>query len=234
MVKSNGKKFIELLDKRKALKGTQIFGFLNHLATSLYIVNRNHKELSNAILVYEKDVSIWDVKNRVKLDAFMREFSRLLHNYLTSVYSLIQHTINLRKKLGNSELSKEYSERLKSLHRSGCVKFVINLRQYSQHFNLPFVSAQISLKREREEDSTTIKQQILLEKNELLKWKSWGSASRKYISSRKEIDMKPILIEYQTLNKEFYRWYFLKIKTLYSKELQEFFDLESELTKLSP
>jgi hypothetical protein len=230
--KEKGKRFLALLKKREKLEGTKIYYMLYHLATSLYIVGRNYQELSSAISGYEKDLSIWDVKNRAQLDAFLREFRRLMQNYLSSIYSLIEHTQTFRRDLNRYELNRDYSLKLKVLLRNNCVGFVRDLRTYSQHIRLPFIEASLSFD-SRKTGAEKLKQRILLEKKELVKWKYWHKVSKKYISSHKEIDLKVVLSEYQGLIKGFYEWFYKTVGGLYSRELREFAKLESELASLS-
>lgn len=229
----NGKRFIELLEKREKLIGTRIFNTLIHLATSHYGVNRNYQELSLAISRYEKSLSIWAVKDRPQLDAFLRELSRLLQNYLSSIYSLVQHTMIICNDLNCPKLNADYASQLKVLQRNNCVRFVRDLRTYSQHIRLPAIAARLSFRTIRETGTGEIKQQILLEKKELTKWTHWHNDSKEYINSHNDIDLKVVLSEYQSLIKDFYQWFYKKVEELYPKELQEFYELESELARLS-
>jgi len=134
MSSNRGKKFIELLNRRDKLEGTKIVGMLVRLDSSLYTVKRNYQDLSDAINRYESDMSIWYLKNRPKLDAFLREFSRLLHNYLSSNYSLIEHTQMARKNLDNSELNEDYPLKLEEIFSKDCVRFVRFTNLFSTHW----------------------------------------------------------------------------------------------------
>jgi hypothetical protein len=229
----DGRKFVELIEKRERLLGTRVFRMLLQLATSHYAVNRNHKELSSAVSCYENNLAIWNINKRQQLDRFLREFSRLLQNYLLSIYSLIEHTRVFCKDLECPKLDDEYTHKLEILLNNDCVRFVRDLRTYSQHIGLPFISANISFsKRSKETDQAQIKHQILLEKNELEKWKRWNKQSRKYLDSQESIDLKIVLGVYQTLTHDFYQWFYKRVSELYSRELEEFFSTESEIAKL--
>jgi hypothetical protein len=234
MSANEGKRFIDLLQKREMLKGAKVFGMLLSLATSQYAVKRNYHELSTALDKYEGNLDIWAVEKRALLNAFLKEFSRLLHNYLSSIYSLIQHTQQFRKELGHSELNKDYYEKLKDLQSNNCVKFVRDLRTYSQHIGLLIISANLSFTRtDREAGEGKIEHKILLEKKDLMKWKKWHRNSRRYINSHEKIDLKIALGEYQTLIKDFYQWFYKRVMELYSKELKELAEIDSELARLS-
>ena len=117
-----------------------------NLASSHYAVNKNYQELLNAIISHEGNLKIWDVNNRRMLNAFLIEVSRLLHNYLSSTFSLIRHNVKLCKDLNCPELDEEYSEKVKALKEKQVVVFVYDLRTFAQHVGLPLLVAQISFK----------------------------------------------------------------------------------------
>jgi hypothetical protein len=233
MNSNDGKKFVELLKKREKLEGTRIFRTLHHLATSQYAVNKNYHAFSKAIKFYENNLSIWEVTKRPQLNAFLREFLRLLHNYLASVYSLIEHTRIFCKELNNAELNSEYAVKLKELQNHICVRFVRDLRTYSQHIQLPIISAKLSFTKTEHSDGGETRQQILLSSDELLKWKQWHKDSKKYLGSLKEIDLKVVLNKYQILIEAFYKWLYEKVEELYREHLEELAKIESELAKFS-
>lgn len=230
----NGKRFIELIKKREKLEGTRIIGLVLHLVTSQYAVNRNYQELSKAISWYEGDFSIWDVRDSGKLEAFRREFLRLTQNYLASTYSLIKHTEIFRDKLDNLKLTEEYSLRLAELRNNICIKFVRELRNYSQHLRLPMTSAKLSITKNGQQNSNVkVERRMVLIREELMKWDGWCKDSRKYIESQKEIDLKPVFAEYQALIKGFYDWLYRRVGELYHSQVEEFFRIERELSQFS-
>jgi len=174
-----------------------------------------------------------NVKKRPQLDAFLREFRRLMHNYLSSTYSLIQHTTKCRRELNRPSLNRVYSLKLKALLTNRCVRFIRDLRIYCQHIKLPLVAAELTFN-PRKIGAEKLKQRILIEKKELVKWKEWHRLSKKHIGSHKDIEPKAISSEYQVLIKDFYKWLYKKVEELYFTELQEFGRIEAELAKLAP
>jgi hypothetical protein len=223
---NNSKRYVELLKRREKIEGTKIVKMLLNLSTSQYVANENYKELHSLIIKLETDLQIWDVKKRAIFESLLWELSRRFQNYLSSIYSLIMHTCHFCDELGNNELKKIYSKEVAKLRSYDCVLFVRDLRTFSQHIGLPLVAGQISM------SQTQYSQRIILQKEELLKWSKWHSVSRKYIKSKGEIDIRPLLEEYQFLNSNFYDWFHRKVSLLYEKQLSEFKDLESELAKL--
>lgn len=82
MSKEQIQRLVALAEKRENLQGMKIYRMLMNLVTTNYAVNRNYQELSKAIPSYEGNIAIWDIKKRNELHQFLREISRLLHNYL--------------------------------------------------------------------------------------------------------------------------------------------------------
>jgi hypothetical protein len=220
-----------LVQKREQLEGTRIFGMLLNLDTSHYAVSKNYQELSSAFAFYEGNLEIWDVKKRQKLDFFLRELSRLLHNYLSSTFSLIRHNVKLCNELDSVELNQEYSKAIKALELNDCYWFVKDLRNSAQHVGLPILSAQLSFS--RNQGNPEVKHRILLDKEILLNWKEWKKGSKNYINSHKEIDLKLVINEYQLLVRNFYVWFNKTIVQRFSKQLQEFAEIDREICKLS-
>ncbi len=205
---------------------------LLNLSTSQYAVNRNYQELSLAINNYEVNWEIWDVQKRQIFHAFMRELSRLLHNYLSSTFSLIRHNVKLCKDLQCSTLNKEYALKIEVLNKNDCFLFIKDLRNFSQHVGLPVLSAQLNI-HNRQDKGQEIKQRILLDKGALLEdSKNWNRDSRAYIQAHKDIDLKLVLYEYQELIKWFYDWFYKRVTELYAKELNEMHEIESKIIEI--
>ena len=221
----------KLVEERENTEGAKIFRMMLNLATSQYAVNRNYHELVSAITSYEGNLEIWNVKNRGMLDAFLRELSRLLHNYLSSTFTVIQHNVRLCKDLHCPELYSEYLKMVESLKINECISFVKDLRTFAQHIGLPILSAQMSFSKS-EGKGSELKQKILLEKDVLLSWKEWKHSSRRYIQSHKEIDLKLVLSEYQDLITKFNRWFYKRVGEIFSKQLKEFAQIDFEIGKL--
>ena len=232
---NNGKRWLELVNKLESLEGNKILGKLKHLSISQYTFNRNFSELINLIRIYEKDLSIWSIENRQKLDALQREFLRLLHNYLSSVYSLIQHTYVFRDNLKNDEFKKLYEEEAKKFKVDEIMTFIQDLRTYTQHYKLPISKASISFERiDKDINKEMIsKQELLLDKKELLKWEKWTAPSKKYLSNQtKDIKLKDLITDYYDKIQAFYLDLYKKVSLLYEKEIKEYLITEREIIEI--
>ncbi len=228
-----GKQIVALIDKREKLKGTKIFNGIQNLATSHYFVIRNYQEFERQIAIYEKDaISIWDIAKRDKFQAFLRELSRLIHNYLSSTFSLISHNSNFCDQLQNKILRKEYDEMVAKLKLYDCYYFVKDLRRFNQHIGLPIIVAQLNFR----SDPNEIQSRILFDNKVLFSWhgnNTWTAGSKNYLKTHKEIEVKSVFSEYQGLIKDFYDWFYKKVSGIFANELKEFLANESEISRLN-
>ncbi len=232
--KNYGQSWVELAKQRDKLVGTEIVGKIKHLATSQYALNINHNDLLSLINSYEADWKIWALENRPKLEALQREFLRLLHNYLSSIFSLIEHTYAFRKDLNNLELDRFYDEKLKELRVNESITFLKDLRTFTQHYKLPFVTARLSFTATNPARGEGISEQkLILDKNNLISWDRWCADSKTFLNKQeKEINIKILIKEYQKLIEDFYDLFYNKVATLYEKEIMELFNIEKEMFSL--
>jgi len=226
------KNISDLINQRNALKGAEIMRLVRHLGFSLSILIGNYQDLATACLIYENDVHIWDENNRQELDWLISEITRLLHNYLASVTSLIDHTRVFCRRLGCSKFQETYEEKLNEVKSNACLHFMKQLRNYAHHYHVPFVDARFSFQRGENQEGDIFEQTLHLEKNMLLKWDDWSSKSRQYIDGHEDdLDLKATIDEYQVLIVEFYKWIASTIEQLYNEELNELNQIEERIQK---
>lgn len=228
-----GRKWIELAQKRDKLEGARILRSTKHLAVSHYVLSRNFQDLISLISSYEKNLEIFSISNRQQLDDLLKEFTRLSHNYLASVFSLIDHTRGFRKHLENAEFNKFFDEGVKKLQANPKFILVQELRAYTQHSRLPLASAKFSFKQKSVDGPATFTQKLILGKATLLLSDRWSKNSREVIEQTEDgLDVKELIQHYQTTIDEFYTGIYGLITKLYLKEFQELFELEQEMLKL--
>lgn len=229
-----GKDWVDLAKRRDKLEGTRIVDMIKNLALSQYILNRNYNDLIEIFNYYQKDKEIWDIKNRPKLGALQKELLRLVHNYLASIYSLVEHTYVFRGKLNNKEFENFCNEKINKLKTDISITFLKDLRVYTQHYKLPFLEASISFKMINSKKREAISEQnLFLDKEQLLKWDRWSSISKSYLNKQDDkIDIKIVIQEHQKIIKNFYGLFYNKIAKLYEKEIMELSNLEREMFDL--
>lgn len=214
---------IEELEKKLCkLQGFKIQQEIGSFKDSIEILNLNFRDLDAHILNL-KNFAPNTFNNNPNLQT-----KRLVHNYLCSAVTLIDHT---RVYLANIHKEKEFSDHKSKIEatfaQSPLCCFVKEFRQYLQHFRLPEISFQsnaLSLKR-----YWSIKIRI----DELQKFSGWKSNASKFIKQHiSDIDLHKVLREYQTTVTEFYDWLLYRQSEIFSDEFNEVENIKIEIRNL--
>jgi hypothetical protein len=177
----------ELSEQIEATERHRIQAKIRGLRSSYYVFESNYRWLVRALDYFgriEVFMDLWREDNRPKLESFIDKVTRLLHNFLASAKSLVDHTRVFKNKMTKGHrFKKVYQEKVdRDLKHSPLVCFVQDLRNYVLHKQLPIASAQLSLKGGGgtiTEYGSTIK----LDVNELREWDEWKPESRMYLDS---------------------------------------------------
>ena len=203
--------------------GYKVYAQMRTLEQSYYIFQRNHSELISALQIMQDphmSLGLWNEKNRDKLQAFQVEVTRLLHNFLAAVKSLVDHTrILLVQELYNGDpFLPELTAKIKSQFAdSELSHFVQDFRNYILHNALPMTSANRHYERGKLPDNS-----IQLDIVELRKWNRWSKPSKKYLSQlndKKKIH--EISEAYVKLVVEFHVWLKKRQEEIHKKEFDE-------------
>lgn len=215
---------ISLKDKLKQSKGFEITNRINKFSLTHYIFKKNFDDL---IAIIKKQT---EPKNSMRLREFdhKKEFEelqfetiRLLHNYISSVLSLIDHTRVFVRELysNNQSFAEEYQKKVTDTFTSNpiCV-FVISFRQYIQHYQTPLISTVSNLT----DDPELLNTRITISKEQLLAFSGWKSHAKIYIANLdKELDVLRIIEDYNEIIKEFYRWFQERQREIHKPEFEE-------------
>ena len=117
---------------------------LSNLEFSYYTLNKNLKDL---LATHEKYFNEQDLNviNLEKLNPFVRELTRLLHNYLASFATFVDHMRKSLKTFNNSRFEKEYNREKEKIGIVERTLFLKRLRNFVQHKQLPIVGLRVSL-----------------------------------------------------------------------------------------
>jgi len=202
----------ELSEQIKATEGHRIQAKIRALRSSYYVFESNYRWFVTALDYFgrrEVFMELWREDNRAKLEGFLDEVTRLLHNFLAGAQSLVDHTRVFKNKMYKGHrLKKVYQEKVdRDLKHSPIVCFVQDLRNYVLHKQLPIASAQLSLKGGggtiTEFDST-----IKLDVNELREWDKWKPESRIYLDSLDDkVQIREVVEKYEGVIRAFYQWF---------------------------
>jgi len=224
---------IELQDRIISSKGWLIASKIRPVGISLYVFNQNYNELKQFLVAYAKpDVAleISRVGNRKKLDAFMMEVTRRLHNYLASAMSLVDHSFLLVRALyKGTAFEKEYHiERNRRFAESPQFQFVQQLRNYALHESIIDAVAITSFGRDKPLD-TSIKLQL----ETLRTWKGWKGRAREYLKKMPEdVKLLDLIESYTAEVKGFYDWINIRQQQIHKRDFDKLKALQSSYRQL--
>lgn len=176
------------------------------IESSLYVFEHNYLQLKKLLDVYmdkEKALTLWS--NPGIQDSFHLEVMRLLHNYVASVKSLVDHTRMLyRQQYGEKNSFPEYVDEVnKRFAQNPLAQFIEDLREYCLHYkHLPIASSFNYVQEPPKEDFC-----IILDREALKKYSRWSSFSKAYLKmQKKDINLTNLITQYYNLVIEFHKW----------------------------
>jgi hypothetical protein len=213
----------QLLDRRERLRveyenleGTHIDSDLDDIDDMVYTVSRNCDELF-------EEFTWWDEFEGYKQSSaderkeFDKEYSRLFHNSVTAIYSLINHTQRFVNKYGDEDFQDRYTSSVTDHEISERAHFLMQLRHYTQKRTLP------PLRRFQhspggDEDDV---RRVIVQKEDLLEWNGWNVEAREYLETLGErVDVTEEVMDYRDAVEEFYDWFIMFAKTEFEDELK--------------
>ncbi|MGE5694559.1 MAG: hypothetical protein ACM4D3_04785 [Candidatus Sericytochromatia bacterium] len=183
---------------------------------------------------------------------YVNELVRRLHNYLTSVTSLVEsRRIVMRHrwpgKAGNADIceacgrpmpSKEdksefeavdYSEKLAEAFETGERVFMSKLRNYCTHYSIPLPQLSTTWTWERGVGSMTVNT-LQLDRDKPLRWDGWEGPAKAFLESRPEyFDLAPIVESYVNAANQFAAWFWEQINRRSAALIDEITSKATEL-----
>ncbi|MDF9530611.1 hypothetical protein [Bacillus cereus] len=219
----------KLEEEMRATEGWRIRSKLEIFSISIYTLQKNHEEIIRLLNQYETDTNLAfklsSVNNREDFVAFSSEVARLLHNYLASAMTLVDHTRNLFKaEYKDTQFEKEYdNKKEQSFVQSPVSGFVKDLRNYSLHKMLPITGATLDY------DESGMSHSIFMPKDKLIDWDGWKSKAKEYLNTQgKKIVLLQLINEYTKIVFEFQAWFQEKQNEIHSDSMKELEKLELE------
>lgn len=229
--KDPGKQIIDLLDKLNSMPEYKLLLRIKSLEASLYVFQKNFEELKSLLIKHS------DVKEAIRLRgirrAFFYEIARLLHNFVTSVKSLIAHTrVIYREIYKKGEEFPEYQVEVdRRFANNPLAQFVEDLRDYCLHYKLPTIFSVHHFS--RLPPMPVFESRIELKIEELNKYSNWSHLAKEYLSSQnKSINLLNVTDEYYALVKDFYNWFQLCQREIHSQEFAKVASIQRELEDL--
>lgn len=138
-------------------------------------------------------------------------------NYLSSAFSLIDHSRKYISRYDTTSLYIKYMEKKKIHFNANVCVLIKDLRQYSLHYEIPIASQNLSFNN----NSSPLRNETILDVSDLLKSNyEWKSGSKEYFENNSLISVHILAYEYFRLVKEFYLWFFNEIKEYHKKDFR--------------
>lgn len=209
--------------KMLSSSGYEILQEMNTLNDSVRVLNTNHEEIQKHLQNF-KNFSITITLNSLHPNL---ETKRLMHNYLASAISLIDHTRIHITNIHKEKKFLDYQPMVKKtfIENPHCV-FIKDFRQYLQHYKLPDISFQANAL------SLKPKWSIKISTSELEKFSGWKKDSKIFIKSKyPRLDLLEVTDNYQKIVNDFYKWLIKNQKEIFSDELNQLEELKIEIKK---
>lgn len=183
---------------------------LQRYRSSVALLNRNYRELTSVI----RHLTAPTIAHRMAGDEdrwhrqeSMAEVIYLLHNYVASAKSLVDHTRRIYNKLYCSDnLIPEYeSEIRRRFVDHPLVQFVEDLREMAQHYRLPSIAIVTSMVMTPVPAMTI---SVRLDRADLLEYDGWGSAAKGFLAeSDASLDVLTLVASYHGEISHFQQWF---------------------------
>lgn len=188
--------------------------------SGIFVVNRSQlltlldSPTKSDELIFEL---IQNVRSQKVKEAFQSEMLRMLHNYIASASSLVDHSRRFVKKYSGSEFGAGYDKKREVVAATGEHCFLKDLRNYLMHVGIPPIGYTIKISKDGKE--TFIAQ---LTSSKLLEWDKWSKTARAYIEgSGDHVQLVPLIKSHAAIIDEFYNWIFDQFGKLHGAEIEE-------------
>lgn len=218
-------------DKRiaalEAMPGFQIKVDLEALGRAGHVMYENAEELSRHAEKFLQGRKL----ARDLSDHYEKELVRYLHNYLTSIYSLIEaQRVVMRHCWGEGsefELG-VYTTHRKASFESGEAEFMTELRNYSTHRSIPLPGMSTTFLWEGR-GASLIEHKLTLDRDVLLKWKKWTAPAKVYLKAKEpQFDLGPVIASYVNTASAFFNWFVKEINERKAQEKNEYLSAARE------
>lgn len=200
--------FRDLYSDLNEMEGTKLVRELRGLKDSVYTLDENFDDLNEMDVWFQNQgFQIQPMDRLGQLEPFQREYLRRLHNYLTSVYSLIKHTQRINNNFGSDTFQSEYTAELGARNLTERGEFLRQLRHYTQKRKLPPIEVTLL------QEDGGVRFAIVVPKTELMDWDEWNEDAEEYLETvPDEVDIQIEVRKYHEKVGGFYEWYFGEIQ----------------------
>ena len=232
-----GQELRRLQEQYQASEGNKVLADINAFGNSFQVFIGNHAEFK-AFLEYvnKPDVFLylWEEAHRERLDEANREVVRLLHNYVSAIFSLVESTrAFVTKNYSDAEFFEAYKERVKeNFAESTLHRFLQGLRNYTMHRRLPATQATLHFSR-RDEGGFDFDNSFYLDVDKLREWDGWDQKAREYLKTLDStVNLSDLIDTYAPTVVSFHQWLGERLGEEHTEAFQELLELETRLKQV--
>lgn len=207
--------------------GWLVYDRLGALQSSFLVFEDNHKQLMSALEKF-RDPKFYlptlDVEHSERLDGFLQEVTRLLHNYVAAAISLADHTRVIANELyARSPFLSGFEEQVKQTFAELPVaRFVHGLRSYMLHYRLPFPSSHLTATRDTNSHEWNTQTHLSLTVPELKRWPRWHRRAIEYLDGAGiYVDLYQLVTDYTSTVVTFHNWLRARQREIHQGDLDE-------------
>lgn len=212
----------KLREDIKNYPGWQIHWTCSRLLKSFYIFDINYSELKKFLenppiinFVFLPDEKARNDKIRSDSEA-----ARLIHNFVASANTIVEHYRRAKRKyLANNEKVEFDTLIENNFLNNPRMRLLKDLRNFILHYDLPEISNRI-----RSEDGTS-KLELIPEK--MLKWKKWNNDVKNYLKElsgeSENINILEVVVDYTGKTKNITEFLIQKIAICNSQDLKDLY-----------
>jgi hypothetical protein len=222
---------VAIMKQIKECEGERVVWKMKGLQVTYFIFSENRTQLLNAVNAFEHQDNtsqLWAVENRRVLRHFHKEIARLLHNFLASAATLIDHSrIFVNDVYEDGPFYQEYQANMEEVFaRSELAAFIKGLRNWMVHKGLVPLVACLSGK-----DSNDLSvSSLVLSLETLRSWNKWSARAKGYLASlHSDPELRTIISSYGDLVETFYLWFEKRIQQIHEPAFKELERLQAQL-----
>ncbi len=206
----------ELEQKLKTSEGLRIHYKRRALRRSYGIFNGNYLILCRALDRMETLEYMMPMlaNDEVQIQQHNLDVAIVLHNFLAGAATLREHTKVFRDEVySESPFGAEYDKEFKrTFENSPIVQFVLKLRNYTLHEQLPVTGSWVSFKNTNntsEEWTAYVSLNVTkLREHSTREHKKWNAKSREYLNSLDDkVKVRAVTDQYKAVVEDFYKWF---------------------------
>jgi hypothetical protein len=234
-VNPNDRELLRLSQLLTQAPGRLVEHRLRRIRVSERTFERNAEELQRHIDRFvdtETAIDLVAREPREQLDEYVDETIRLLHNFLASVRSLVDHTrVEINEAYGAHVFSDQYQKRVESdFSRSPHSQFVHQLRHYALHVGNPPTQTVVSWSPGGSVPPLSF---VRLSRRALLEWDKWNEPARRFVSEMEgDIHLRDLVETYSRVVREFYEWMGSRLLEIHRDELDELRDIRERIASM--